>query len=375
MSHAQMDDPTRAMCYALRNPGPNTKPSKLKEIRKLVFKKDGKTRPTLAAISLAAATYKDEKLQRGRKKGQRSTSKEEDEKILKTFKKLRPPGHGIDSNVLKKALPQKIKSKVSRRTLIRRLSEKGYNPEKKRSKTDLGPVRMKKRLDFCKKHGDKNATQWKAFLQGVADFKEFTWYPKELRPKFYKMRSSWTYMNKKEKTMPAFQRPKRWFKKDEWKKTKKVKIFGLTTSNGKQLCFEVPHGKDQFNAAKWAGFVRTKVAPFLKKTFPDKMSFQLLFDGESLLHAPEAKRAMREHGITTLPDWPAYSPELNPQEHVWARSEPQLRDLEDDGESFDAWKKKVLKAVKQYPSPEKLVASMARRCKECLARKGAMLDE
>jgi len=36
---------------------------------------------------------------------------------------------------------------------------------------------------------------------------------------------------------------------------------------------------------------------------------------------------------------------------------------------------KVLAAVKKYPSPEKLVSSMARRCKECLKRGGAMLDE
>ena len=150
-------------------------------------------------------------------------------------------------------------------------------------------------------------------------------------------------------------------------------MFGLTTSTGKQLCFEVPHGKNQFDAAKWAGFLRSKVA--LKKAFPGKASFQLLLDGESILHAPEAKRAMKEHGIATLPDWPAYSPELNPQEHVWSRAEPELRESEADDESFEQWKKKVIKAVGKYPSAEKLVASMARRCKDCLARKGAMLDE
>jgi len=66
---------------------------------------------------------------------------------------------------------------------------------------------------------------------------------------------------------------------------------------------------------------------------------------------------------------------LNPQEHVWSRAEPELRESEADDESFEHWKKKVIKAVGQYPSAEKLVASMARRCKDCLARKGAMLDE
>ena len=52
------------------------------------------------------------------------------------------------------------------------------------------------------------------------------------------------------------------------------------------------------------------------RSFPNKRQFQLLLDEEPLLHAPPAKRAMQEFGITTLPDWPASSPELNPAEHV-----------------------------------------------------------
>ena len=371
----QMDEPTRAMCYALRHPGPGLKPAKLSDIQKLVVKKDGRSKPSLAAIAKAAACYKDPKAKRGRKIGQRATSKAEDKKIMETFKKLRPPGHGVDSNVLQRALPKKLKVKVSRRTVRRRLAEKGFVPQKKRCKSDLGPARMKKRMNFCKKHVGKSAAQWKTFLQAVGDFKEFTWYPKELQPTFKRLRAPWTYMTDREKLLPEFQRPKRWYKKSDWKKTKKMKVFGLTTSCGKQLSFEVPHGKDQFDAKKWAAFVRTKLAPFLKKSFPDRSAFQLLLDGEALLHAPEAKKAMKESSITVLPDWPGHSPELNPQEHVWSRAEPQPRQLETGSENVDAWKKKVLKAIAQYPSPEKLVGSMARRCQECLDRRGAMLDE
>ena len=74
---------------------------------------------------------------------------------MPTFKKLRPPGHGVDSNVVQRALPKKLKLKVSRRTVRRRLAEKGFVPQKKRSKSDLGPARMKKRLKFCKKYAGK----------------------------------------------------------------------------------------------------------------------------------------------------------------------------------------------------------------------------
>ena len=332
-------------------------------------------RPTLQAISLAAKTFKKVKKQRGRKEGQRATTKEEDKKIMATFHKLRPPGHGIDSKTLQKGLPKKIGKKVAPRNLIRRLAEQGYVPEKKQSKSDLGKAGQAKRIKFCKIHEGKDANQWKSHCQAVGDFKEFTYYPRELQPTFKKLRASWTYMNKREKKLPAFQRPKRWFKGAQWKKTKKIKVFGLTTSTGKQLCFEVPFGKGKYDGHKFAAHVRKRIGPFLQRSFPNKTSFNILLDGEKVQHTPEAKRAFKEFGITTLKKWPANSPEFNPQEHVWSRAEPELRLLETGYDEFESWKKKVLVAVKKYTGANKLVGSMARRVKECLARKGAMIDD
>jgi hypothetical protein len=59
--------------------------------------------------------------------------------------------------------------------------------------------------------------------------------------------------------------------------------------------------------------VKTKVAPFLKAVFPNLREFQILLDGEKVMHGPAAKTAFREHKITVLPSWPKY---WNPQEHV-----------------------------------------------------------
>jgi hypothetical protein len=48
----------------------------------------------------------------------------------------------------------------------------------------------------------------KSSLVGVGDFKDFTFYPKELKPKFTKLRAPWTYMTKKEKKSLCFCPPK-----------------------------------------------------------------------------------------------------------------------------------------------------------------------
>ena len=368
---ARMDEANRALCFAYRNPPPGVAKTPFKDLIKLVKKTDG-SRPTIGAVSDAAATFKNEVGAIGRPLGAKKTTKAEDRKLMQTFKKLRPPGAGVDARTVHAALPKKIKGKISARTVIRRLAEKGYKPEKKINKSDPGPALALKRVAWCRKNSDKTAVQWKKKLHAVGDIKEFTHYPLELRARFLKLRAPWTYMTKTEKKLPAFVRPKRWFPRKDWKKTRKQKIFGFTTSNGKKLAFFVPK---PWSTEQWAVAVKKKVAPFLKKASPNDDSYTLLLDGEKLLHAPAAKAALKEANIDIFPDWPKYSPDLNPQENVWAWAEPKLRQLEKPGESFETFRKKALKAVLAYPAAEKLVGSMAKRCRMVIDAQGAMLPK
>ena len=266
------------------------------------------------------------------------------------------------------ALPGKVKKKIGRRTVIRRLADKGLRPEKKINKSDPGPSLAKKRTAFASVYRGTRSS-----LLGVGDFKDFTFYPKELKPKFTKLRAPWTYMTKKEKRSPAFVRPKRWFPRKDYKKTQKQKVFGLTTSNGKSLCFKVP---TPYTAELWAKDVKQKVGPFFKKAFPLLNSYQILLDGEKLLHAPVALTALKSMNISILPGWPKYSPDLNPQENVWAWAEPELRKREKTTDTFQDFGTKVVSAVHAYPvaSKLKLIPSVSRRCKMVLEKSGAMLD-
>ena len=239
------------------------------------------------------------------------------------------------------------------------------------SKGDPGVKQSKKRVAFAKRHASKTFQQWQSYCQGCGDLKEFTWYPRELQPQFKRLRASWTYMTKAEKKKPQFQRPKKWFPKKDWQKVKKQKVFGLTTSNGKMLHFCVP---SPWTADVWAKLVKKRVGPFLKRSFPRLSAYRIILDSEPILHAPVVKAAYREWNITVEPHWPKYSPDLNPQENVWSQAEPTVRLMETGREPFEQWTKKVVKACNAYPSPQKLIGSMARRCKQVLERQGAMAD-
>ena len=141
------------------------------------------------------------------------------------------------------------------------------------------------------------------------------------------------------------------------------------------------------------------------------------------MHAPEAKAAMAKGGICVLAGWPARSPDLNPQENVWAHAEKearanqhtrarayatgrirtkvvgwlaggpagwvggedgwmegwvpplraQVRRLEELGGAFKDFAEKCVQASKAYPAPESLVPSMRNRMLKLCAQKGGSI--
>ena len=137
-----------ALCRFYRNPPGGQPALSYAKIAQLVKKIDG-TRPTKQGVYNALQNMNATPSKRGRKVAWRKTTKNEDSSILKTFKRLRPDGHGIDSRTIHKHLPTKLRRKVERRTVIRRLAEKGYVPKKKIAKTDTGPTHRAARLAFA----------------------------------------------------------------------------------------------------------------------------------------------------------------------------------------------------------------------------------
>ena len=179
-------------------------------------------------------------------------------------------------------------------------------------------------------------------------------------------------MRPEKKFRPACVRPKRWFRREEYKKVQKQKVFGMTTSSGKVLAICLPM---HFTAAKLAGLVASRVHPFLRQSVPEKQRFRLLFDGEGVLHAEPAKTVMDQRNIVPLENWPKYSPDLNPQEHVWKEAEERLRQKEHDSDTFEMFQRRCVDAVKKYSASSRLVGSMAKRMRLVIEKHGAMIEK
>ena len=325
-----MDSKNKALCVYYRNPPAGKAKLSYRQIAAKVRTKEGK-HPSLGTVFTVVAEHALAMRRRGRqkrvdttRKPNRKTTAKDDKVILKVFKKMRPPGHGVVARQIHSRLPTKLRARISERTIIPRLAEKGYTAQKKINKRDPGLTLMKRRLAFAKSHLQKTATHWKQSLHAVADLKDFTYYPRELRARFAQLRAPWTYMTQAEKWKPDFVRPKRWFPKKDWKKVKKQKVFGLTTSTGKILAVLVP---SKWSSEAWAKILAKNVYPFLREAFPRCRAFQILTDGEKVLHGAIARKVMKEKRISPLPKWPPYSPDLNPQENVWKDSEKILRNV------------------------------------------------
>jgi transposase len=101
----------------------------------------------------------------------------------------------------------------------------------------------------------------------------------------------------------------------------------------------------------------------------------MLLDGETILHTKDAKAAMREEGLAIVPRWPAHSPDLNPQENVWAWAETHLRKKEKKNDLLSTFKRRVAESCKKHPSKEVLVSSMSARIAECARRRGANIGK
>ena len=369
---AGLDAATQALCFFYRNPPPSSgvKPQPYKAIPELIGRPDTR----IGAIKMAVRRFGKEKKPRGRRSGWRKTTKAEDACIIRCFKKVRQPlGALVEAPDVWRALPHDLRAKASIRTVSNRLAEHGFSMQEKASGDDLGVQWRKTRVRFCKRHAQKTPEHWVRNVQGVADFRFFVFYPESMKDRYARKSAPRTIMHKTERAQPEFMKPrKKIFKRSEYKRVRKAKVFGLTTSTGAKLVAHVPA---RLTARSWIRFVHKRLGPFMQDTFPRRRRCTILLDGETLMHTDDARAAMRSWGLRALPHWPAHSPDLNPQENVWGWAKPQVRKEEAKADTFETFKKRVTAVCGRYPGAENLVPSLAHRMELCLSRGGGPIGK
>ena len=345
-----MDARSQALCYFYRHPpkASGVKPVPYTKIPPLV---PAKPRLNADQVRMAVKKFHLKRKPRGRQKGFRKTTPEENNTILSTFFKVRQPlGRLVESRDVWNALPVGLREKVCLRTIRNRLREKGYAMDEKLTGDDLGVAWRKTRKKCCERRKKWTEAMWTNRIQGVGDFRFFTFYPKKFKRRHAIKSCPRTIMRRQEKTKSAFLKPKyHIFKRSEYKKCSKAKVFGLTTSNGKSLVVPCPLHP---TSPDWIKLLKDRVQPFLLEAFPGRSSYKLLFDGESIMHTPEAKQAMKDCGVQLLAPWPANSPDLNPQENVWAWAEKKLRKVEQQDDTFSVFKRRIVHVAMQYGSKD-----------------------
>ena len=306
----------------------------------------------------------------GRPKGTRETTKAEDKLIVRTMVNIRGKhtGGDVTINDIKVRLPANLRE-LSNELLRLRLHEAGYAKETKVDKEAPTEKNRKQRMDFCHENKHRSARDWLSYLQCVGDLKWFGWYPRKLQARHQRYRCKKTWLKKSEKYKPGMLRPKEWYTKKEWKLVKKIKLLGFTCSNGTTWSCVCP---TPWNNEKFATIIRDHFGPWLHRQFPGRRQYRVLLDGEKLLHAPAPTRAFEEMRMVCLSNWPARSPDLNPQENLWSWTEKELRKAEPIGESYEAFLDRLLDVHCKVPAFMclNLISSMERRMKLLEEAKG-----
>jgi transposase len=258
-----------------------------------------------------------------------------------------------------------LQLKCSKTTIKRILKEHGISNWRARKRPELTEENALKRLAWCLTWRGLTAEEWGLIM----------WSDECSVERGRGKRQEWVFRT------PADKWKKEMVQTYGTHKNMKVMVWGGFWDEGRTGLYimdrDFESKKHGYSANSYLEVLDSELAPAWERLDP---GYQFMQDNAPIHRAHKVTAWFRLHGIDILKDWPPYSPDLNPIEHIWWHLKVRLYEMfpeEANNKSETDHARQRLESCLQAAWDTlddslftKLIESMPRRIEACIAAEG-----